>query len=112
MRALPTGPSACDRLPMRTGPGGEAQQPKSAHLTTRSAAQRTPPGIRPPCQIQENSQIQVHGNCAFSLVEMRDERPLMNIKARWAVHFFLTYREVGELEIALSFASLQMSWGR
>ena len=29
-----------------------------------------------------------------------------------AVHFFQTYREVGELEIALSFALLQMSWGR
>ena len=26
--------------------------------------------------------------------------------------FFQTYREVGELEIALSFALLQMSWGR
>ena len=29
-----------------------------------------------------------------------------------AAHFFLTYREVSELEIALSFASLQMSRGR
>ena len=28
-----------------------------------------------------------------------------------AVHFFQTYREVGELEIALSFALLQMSLG-
>ena len=28
-----------------------------------------------------------------------------------AVHFFKTYREVGELEIALSFALLQMSLG-
>ena len=29
-----------------------------------------------------------------------------------AAHFFLTYREVGELEIALSFPFLQMSWNR
>ena len=29
-----------------------------------------------------------------------------------AVHFFQTYREVGELEIALSFALLQICWGR
>ena len=34
---------------------------------------------------------------------------------RWllhAAHFFLTYRKVGELEIALSFPFLQMSWNR
>ena len=29
-----------------------------------------------------------------------------------AVHFFLQSREVGELEIALSFPFLQMSWNR
>ena len=29
-----------------------------------------------------------------------------------AAHLFLTYREVGELEIALSFPFLQMSWNR
>ena len=29
-----------------------------------------------------------------------------------AAHFFLTYREVGELEIALSFPFFQMSWNR
>ena len=61
--------SLCNRLSHATGHRGdeamdEAQQwLKSVHMTTRSTAQQwAPPGIRPPCQIQVNSQIQVHGN--------------------------------------------------
>ena len=42
-------------------------------------------------------------------------RRIWSKRATWvllhAVHFFQTYREVGELEIALSFALLQMSLG-
>ena len=45
-----------------------------------------------------------------------DLRRIWSKRVTWlllrAVHFFLQSREVGELEIALSFPFLQMSWNR
>ena len=43
----------------------------------------------------------------IEIFEFLDKNVLLH-----AAHFFLTYREVGELEIALSFPFLQMSWNR
>ena len=51
-------------------------------------------------------------------VSEKKGRRIWSQRATWvwvllhAAHFFLTYREVGELEIALSFPFLQMSWNR